>query len=68
MTAVELRSIVQTYRYGDTAYVIVDSLPEPYLDEFWRFLFGSARPVGDGRNRYAYAADFERWIAARFDH
>lgn len=24
---------------------------------------GSAYPVGDGRNRYAYVTDFERWLA-----
>lgn len=67
MTADELRTQVRTFRYSDAVYVIVDSLPQPYQNDFWRFLFGSARPVGDGRNRYAYAADFERWIAASFN-
>lgn len=59
----ELRELVQTYRYTDTVYVVVDSLPQPYQDEFANFLRGSAGPVGDGRNRYAYVADFERWLS-----
>lgn len=65
MTNCELKELVQTYRYTDMLYVVVDSLPQPYQDEFSCFLLGSACPVGDGRNRYAFVADFERWLAAR---
>lgn len=63
MTPTELKELVQTYRYTDMLYVVVDSLPQPYQDEFSCFLLGSACPVGDGRSRYAYVADFERWLA-----
>ena len=59
----ELRGLIQTYRYTDTAYVEVDLLPQPYQDEFSSFLRGSADPVEDGRNHYAYIADFERWLS-----
>ena len=68
MTANELRTAVQTFRYSDAVYVIVDSLPQPYQDDFWLFLTGSARPIGDGLNRYAYTSDFERWLCAIFAH
>ena len=60
----ELRELVQTYRYTDTHYVVVDSLPQPYQDEFSCFLLGSACPLGDGRSRYAFVSDFERWLTA----
>lgn len=63
MTPNELKGLVQTYRYTDMLYVVVDSLPQPYQDEFSCFLLGSACPVGDGRSRYAYVPDFERWLA-----
>lgn len=63
MTSNELKELVQTYRYSDAVYVVVDSLPQPYQDAFSSFLRGSACPVGDGRNRYAYITDFERWLA-----
>lgn len=63
MTPRELKELVQTYRYTDSVYVVVDSLPQPYQGEFASFLRGSACPVGDGRNRYAYLTDFERWLA-----
>lgn len=59
----ELRGLIQTYRYTDAVYVVVDSVPQPYQDEFFNFLRGSAGPAGDGRNRYAYIADFERWLS-----
>lgn len=57
-----LRDVVQTYRYRDTIHVVVDSLPQPFQDQFARFLRGSAQPVGDGLNRYAFVQDFERWL------
>lgn len=63
MTPDKLKELVQTYRYTDAVYVVVDSLPQPYKEEFSSFLLGSASPLGDGRNRYAYVADFERWLA-----
>lgn len=62
MTANELREVVQTYRYRDAVFVIVDSLPEPARGQFLDFLRGSACPVGDGRYRYAYTRDFERFL------
>lgn len=62
MTAEELISVVQTYRYSDAVYVIVDSLPMPFQENFVTFLRGSAVPVGDGLNRYAFTSDFERWL------
>lgn len=62
MTPRELKELVQTYRYTDSVYVVVDSLPQPYQREFASFLRGSACPLGDGRNRYAYLTDFERWL------
>ncbi|MFI8619271.1 hypothetical protein ACIGHN_27640 [Acidovorax sp. NPDC077693] len=65
MTPNELKDLVQTYRYSDAVYVVVDSLPQPYQDAFSGFLRGSACPVGDGRNRYAYITDFERWLATQ---
>lgn len=55
---------MKTYRYTDTVYVVVDSLPQPYRTDFSNFSLGSACPLGDGRNHYAYVADFERWIAS----
>lgn len=57
-----LMESVGTYRYADAIYVVVDSLPEPYQSSFWSFLRGSAIPIADGKNRYAYVLDFERWI------
>jgi len=54
MTSEELQHLAQTYRFGDSVYVIVESLPQPYQDRFTSFLRGSAVPVGDGRNRYAF--------------
>ncbi len=65
MTPNELKDLVQTYRYSDAVYVVVDSLPQPYQDAFSNFLRGSACPVRDGRNRYAYVADFERWLTSQ---
>lgn len=62
MTAEELIKVVQTYRYSDAVYVIVDSLPMPFQENFVAFLRGSAVPVGDGLNRYAFTSDFERWL------
>lgn len=62
MTAEELMNVVQTYRYRDALYVIVDSLPMPFHDSFVEFLRGSAVPLGDGLNRYAFVQDFERWL------
>lgn len=55
-------NIVQTYRYRDAVFVIVDSLPMPFHESFVEFLRGSAVPVGDGLNRYAFTSDFERWL------
>lgn len=66
MTPEELLHLAQTYRFGDLEYVIVDSLPQPYQDRFTSFLRGSAVPLGDGRNRYAFVYDFERWLAESF--
>lgn len=66
MTYEDLQHLARTYRYGDAVYVIVDSLPQPYQDSFSSFLRGSAVPVGDGRNRYAFVYDFERWLAEAF--
>lgn len=57
-----LRKPVATYRYADAIYVVVDSLPEPYQSSFWLFLRGSAIPIADGKNRYAFVQDFQRWI------
>ena len=62
MTAEELMSVVQTYRYSKAVYVIVDSLPMPFHESFVDFLRGSAVPVCDGLNRYAFTSDFERWL------
>jgi|RifCSPhighO2_12_1023870.scaffolds.fasta_scaffold00272_34 hypothetical protein len=62
MTAEELMKVVQTYRYSDSLYVIVDSLPMPFHESFVAFLRGLAVPVGDGLNRYAFISDFERWL------
>lgn len=59
-----LRQTVATYRYLDEIYVVVDSLPEPHQSSFWSFLRGSAIPIADGRNRYAYIQDFEGWIGS----
>lgn len=64
MTPSELKDIVKTYRYTDAVYVVVNSLPQPYQNGFTHFLIGSACPIADGRNRYAYVADFDRWIAS----
>ncbi|WP_087743452.1 MULTISPECIES: hypothetical protein [unclassified Acidovorax] len=64
MTPSDLKNIVKTYRYTDALYVVVDSLPQPYQDGFANFLVGSTCPIADGRNRYAYVADFDRWIAS----
>lgn len=66
MTPEDLQHLAQTYLYGDSVYVIVESLPQPYQDRFTSFLRGSAVPVGDGRNRYAFVYDFERWLAEAF--
>lgn len=63
MTAGDIQRLVRTFRFTDAIYVVVDSLPEPYQSDFWGFLRGSAIPVGDGRHRYAYPHDFERWLA-----
>lgn len=62
MTANELREVAQTYRYSDAVFVVVDSLPEPERGQFMAFLRGSACPVGDGKNSYAYVWDFERFL------
>lgn len=62
ISVTELRDIVRTYRYRDAMHVVVDSLPQPYQDQFAVFLRGSAQPVGDGLNRYAFVQDFERWL------
>jgi|UPI00076A6F4B hypothetical protein len=62
ISAAGLRDIVRTYRYRDAIHVVVDSLPQPYQDQFASFLRGSAQPVGDGLNRYAFVPDFERWL------
>ncbi len=64
ISVAELRDIVRTYRYRDAIHVVVDSLPQPYQDQFASFLRGSAQPVGDGLNRYAFVPDFERWLEA----
>lgn len=57
-----LRKSVATYWFADAIYVVVDSLPDPYQSSFWSFLRGSAIPIADGKARYAYVQDFERWI------
>ena len=57
-----VRKSIATYRYVDAIYVVVDTLPEPYQSSFWSFLRGSAIPIADGKNKYAYVQDFERWI------
>ena len=62
MTSEKLMNVVQTYRYHDAVFVIVDSLPTPFHESFVEFLRGSAVPVGDGLNRYAFTCDFERWL------
>lgn len=35
-----LRDIVRTYRYRDSIHVVVDSLPQPYQDQFASFCAG----------------------------
>ena len=55
-----LRELVQTTSEG---WVVRDSLPEPEHASFESFLFGSCCPLGDGLQKYAYAYDFERWLA-----
>lgn len=64
MTSEELINVVQTYRYRDAVFVIVESLPTPFHESFGEFLHGSAVPVCDGLNRYAFTSDFERWLEA----
>lgn len=63
MTADQLRKVVQTYRFSDRIFIIVDSLPEPEKNQFQAFLRGSACPIADGRQSYAYVPDFERFLA-----
>lgn len=67
LNADEVRLAAAIYRYSEAIYVVVDSLPEPYQSSFWKFLRGSAIPIADGKNRYAYVQDFERWIGTIFE-
>lgn len=55
-----LRALAQTTPEG---WVVRDSLPEPERASFESFLVGSCCPLGDGLQKYAYAYDFERWLA-----
>lgn len=48
MTADDLRTQVRTFRYSDAVYVIVDSLPQPYQDDFWMFLLALRGPLVTG--------------------
>lgn len=43
---------------------MADYLPQRYQESFWHFLHYAPVPAGDGRNRYAYTIDLERWIEA----
>ncbi|MHB1491445.1 MAG: cyclic-phosphate processing receiver domain-containing protein [Cellulomonas sp.] len=47
-----------------TGYIHLDDVPQPYRDEFWKWLFHKTRPYNPAEpgEKCAYVCDWKRWL------